>query len=293
MPLLAHATLVGFDADAREIAVTERSGRRIIVNKAVTPDRPEAPVRFYLTRHPFYSSTCAPNHSKLGDYLFAGRFEVVAERMAPATTLAEALAEVGVTRIDWLKLDTQGTDLRIYARLPAGLKEGILIVDLEPGLDEWYVGEDQYIEVHRRMLEDGYWLADLEVGGSPRLRPETLETELKPRRAAHRLLYQLALKRNPTYVNARYMRRLDFFASERVGAAQLVRAWAGALAAESAGFALDLAVVHRNRFGDGVMSRRLLQEARRATRRSTWAGALRLVRQLSLRKLRWLLRGEY
>src|SRR5215831_19351761 len=115
-PLAGRSTYVGFDPDRRDFPDAPAGGyaRALIVPEAVVVDAAQAQAHFYLTRSPYCSSTLAPDTGALDDYAFAGEFEVEGEASVPATTLEAVLARYQLPGIDWLKLDTQGTDLRLF-----------------------------------------------------------------------------------------------------------------------------------------------------------------------------------
>src|SRR5690606_38202310 len=155
-PLLGHATYVGFDPDRREMHTqASAAARRVIVDKAVVAEEGRAAARFFLTRNPTASSTLRPLAGALDPYLHAYRYEVVDEVDVPATALAGALAGAGIQRADWIKLDTQGTDLRLLDSLAEPLFATVMAVDAEPGIDPYYETEDTFADLHRAMVARG------------------------------------------------------------------------------------------------------------------------------------------
>lgn len=293
--LLKTATYVGFDPDTREILDPQQRGKAfgVIVNKAVTYVPNSDTVHFFLTRSPFCSSTCQPNRPKLEPYLFADFFEVTRETGVPAVTLTKALSDLGLSRIDWLKLDTQGTDLRIYESVDQALKDKISLIDLEPGLDKYYVGEDVFGEVHKQLLEDGFWLSELQAGGTPRIRRDILASQLKIKSRLVRAFYGYTMKVSPTFVNARYMRTIEFLDSDSVSRKQILSAWQGAVATLNFPFALELAILCSRKFGDDLDNRRLRKKSVSLIRWSSIRNSYRLLKYLSPYKIRRFLTTGY
>ena len=203
-PLLGRATYVGFDPDQREMHTeASESGRRVIVNKAVVAESDRATATFFLTHNPTASSTLRPAADELAPYLHAYRYDVVGEAEVPATTLDQALASAGLDRLDWLKLDTQGTDLRLVESLSEPVFATLMAVDAEPGLDPYYETEDTFGDLHRAMTERGFWLADLDLTRAVRLRRETFDADLGARTKFGRMRYEFALKTSPIAVGPR------------------------------------------------------------------------------------------
>jgi hypothetical protein len=96
-------------------------------------------------------------------------FDVVKISSLPSVTLEETLKTLDISYIDWLKTDTQGTDLRIYQSLPGEIRKNILAAEFEPGIMDAYKGEDKLYAVMNEMHREGYWLSSMQVKGTQRL----------------------------------------------------------------------------------------------------------------------------
>jgi FkbM family methyltransferase len=294
-PLLPAATYVGFDPDQREVYERRDTNfhRYTIVNKAVVPKRGTKTVRFFLTKHPACSSTLPPNLDALGHYLMAHRFEVVDEVEADAVTLDEALAEVGLERVDWLKLDTQGTDLRLIESIEPRIAGEIMAVDAEPGFDRYYEGEDTFIDLHQGMTDRGFWLADLEVMCAVRLRPKVLSQEIGAGGKLGRDFAELTLKGSPTAAMARYLRTLESLENRAAGYEAYLRLWACAYFSANHPYALQVLHNCAQRWPQAKEVSRLRAATIRRLRRSALRATARLTGKLNLRNLRRLLTKSY
>jgi FkbM family methyltransferase len=293
-PLLRHATYVGFDPDQREVHHgSDGSGRRIIVDKAVVPEAGRSTARFFLTRNPTCSSTLHPRADAVAPYLHAYRYAVVDRADVPATTLDEAMASIGVERVDWIKLDTQGTDTRLLRSLSDDLWAGLVAVDAEPGFDQHYEGEDVFGELHREMTGRGFWLADLVLTTGVRLRREAFDQNLRARTKVTRLAYELTLKPSPTAAGPRYLRTVESL--ERSGASRedYLRLWACAFLSGNHPYALDVVTAcgkaHGSDAGTDAIRRLTVTRNQRDAVRNSW----RLTRKLSWRNLHRLVSKPY
>jgi FkbM family methyltransferase len=261
-PIAAASVYLGFDPDLREM--TDRPGgryrRSIVVDEAVTSDPGAAELRFHLTRSPPCSSTLAPDREGLADYHFAGLFEVEREVTVRATTLAAALERTGLARIDWLKCDSQGTDLRIYRSLGEQLRGGLLALDVEPGLIDAYRGEDLFPETHRQIVADGFWLSRLDVYGAVRARAESLRAAFPGATDVARRA-EGAIRRSPGWCEARYLRTLQSLAAAGAARERYALLSVFALLDGQPGFALDAVLACEQRFGADGVSARLRAEA--------------------------------
>lgn len=294
-PLLGAATYVGFDPDRRELHTSSTgAGRRIVVEQAVVADPDADEATFFLTANPTCSSTLPPLAGEVAEYLHAYRFEVVGEATVPATTLAKALAGVGIDRVDWLKLDTQGTDLRLVNGLDGGLAGTLMAVDAEPGLDPFYEGEDTFGELHRALVERGFWLSDLELTRAVRLRRATYDELLGARTKLGRRLAEFALKTSPTAAGPRYLRTLASLEASDAGRDDYLRLWACAHFSGNHPYALDVIAACRDRHGAVAPVPALVEASVRANRADVRRTApRRLLEKASWRNLRRFVTKPY
>ena len=252
-PIASMSVYVGFDPDEREMRDTTGDGfhRHIIVNKAVTGVPDAASVHFFLTKSPFCSSTLRPSATVLDDYLYADLFTIVRETDVPASTLEATLNDLDLPRMDWLKLDSQGIDLQILQSLSKARLDQLLAVDVEPGLLPFYEGENTFCQVHQFLLDAGFWLSDLRVLGSARMQPATPAALNAQARSQPLPDFQRQLKHTPGWVEARYLRTLDWLQTRE----DYSLLWTFALLDWQIGFALDLARRYREAFGEDDIGR--------------------------------------
>jgi len=173
---------IGVEPDARErgaLGLAHRSFKRwIFCDKIIVAEEGLDEVTLHLTSSPFCSSTLKPDMAALQGWAFADLFAVQGSRVMSATTLTRILAENSLGRVDWLKCDTQGTDLRIWRSLPDDIRRRSLALEFEPGLIPAYIGEDKFCDLLVAMESEPFWLARLDVLGTPRGRMETLTRRL-------------------------------------------------------------------------------------------------------------------
>ena len=260
-PIAPQSVYVGFDPDEREMR-DEAEGlfkRSVIVNKAVTADPSRDAVDFYYTHSPFCSSTLPPDGESLADYLFADLFEVEREGVAPATTLEAVRRQLKLASIDWLKVDSQGTDLRILNSLPDAVRRGVLAVDIEPGLIDAYIGEDTFIDVHRDLTNQGFWLSDMSVLGSVRIGRDSVRAARIASPNMDPDCISQTCRTSPGWCEARYLRSADWLARHEADRRQYALGWVFAMLDEQYGHAIDLAVQYAAAFGEDDSSRQMVR----------------------------------
>jgi len=241
-----YAVCVAFEADERELAsVTNESSdfRRLTTVNRITAERASETERFHLTASPYCSSRLTPLHVYLRRYAFAPLFEVERTVELPAVDLRSSFESLGLERIDWLKLDSQGTDLRLFKSV-GELADDVLVVELEPGIIDAYEGEDRLVDVLAEFDGRGFWVSGLEVAGSTRIDSEFARRELGTRAAS---LIDACHKRAPGWVEIEYFN--DFADDQRFGKRELLLGCAFAFLRGHDAFALELASRGLERFG--------------------------------------------
>lgn len=266
-----YAIGVGFEPDARDAARLTDDNRVfkkwVYCAGLVAPSGEGGSERkFYLTRSPHCSSLLKPRHDLLADWCFAGLFAVDRIGAVPAVTLHAGLTASGLSGVDWLKCDTQGLDLSIFLSLPEAWRRRVLAVEFEPGLIDAYEGEDKCWRTLREMEGEPFWLAELQIGASPRGNSAALREELGE--WADKWLYRLA-PGAPAYVNARYLRRIGE-AVPPLDRRGLLLAWVFADVLGQHAHGLMVAREGRARFG-----RELFEEMGKVSRRRLRGAMLR------------------
>jgi hypothetical protein len=257
-----HSIYVGFDPDLRETREVSdgRFYKAYIINKAVTTDREKEKVQFYFTNSPYCSSTLRPDSESLASFLFSDLFTVERESTVPATTLDSVINQLSLSRIDWFKTDSQGTDLRLFKSLKDSVRARVLAVDIEPGLIDAYVGEDLFVDAHRYLTQNGFWLSNLDVQGAVRMRKSTLNEIMATNKDLNRAYIETTVKKTPGWCEARYLKTLEAVTKQSFAENDYVILWIFAMIDNQHGFALDLAIEYKNVFGRDEISQLMKDE---------------------------------
>jgi FkbM family methyltransferase len=281
-PIAGDSVYVGFDPDQRELKATGGDGfaRSFIVKKAVTSDEGVDSLQFYFTKLPTCSSVLKPDTQSLSDYLISDFFTIERKGHVPAITLNALVDQLGLDRVDWVKTDSQGTDLRLIESLRPNLLQRVLAVDVEPGLIDAYQGEDLFIDAHRQLTGKGFWLSRLDVQGTAKMRRATFD---RVRTLCNDIdlggMVQ-AIRVTPGWVNARYLRTTGWLADMNADKGAYTLLWIFARLDEQVGFALDVVVAYEERFGQDRWSTLMQQDCLRAlplarSARGSWGSLIR------------------
>lgn len=257
-----YSIYVGFDPDLREMYESNSNGfyKSVIVNKAITNKDDQHEVSFYLTKSPYCSSTLRPDLESLDDYIFSDLFQVEREVSVEAVTLNNVVKQLSVEGVSWFKTDSQGTDLRIFNSLSGNIRKHVLAVDVEPGLIDAYVGEDLFIDAHRNLTQQGFWLSDLNVCGTVRLQRKNISVihNIESNIDIERM--NQYVKNSPGWCESRYLRNIDWLKQSSAGQNDYVLLWIFAIIDKQLGFAIDVAVEYEKTFGADKFSKLMINE---------------------------------
>jgi FkbM family methyltransferase len=277
-PIAHRSFYVGFDPDHQELQ--KISNRKFyqtrLIHEAITEDQAASEVPFYLTRSSYCSSRLKPDSQSLASFLFSDLFEVERETQVRATNLNAALDRLNLRTVDWIKLDTQGTDLRLFKSLREEIQGRVLALDVEPGLIDAYQGEDLFVDTHRELTRSGFWLSSIEVRGATRMRRSTLDHLSAENHYLTETMVSETTRQSPAWCEARYFRTIESLAQIGVSKRDYALLWVFALLDHHFGVALDLALEYERVFGSDPVSLILKQEPLRQIQRH--------------RSRRWLLR---
>jgi hypothetical protein len=186
------------------------------------------------------------------------------------TTIDSILRRLNIPSIDWMKLDTQGTDLRLINSVSPDVLSRVMAIDTEPGLIDIYQCEDMFVDVHRDLTQNGFWLSGMHTGGFVRMRRDTLEAAREVNSKIDDQFIRSSIRSTPAYLEARYLRTLEWLAEKSLTEREYIVLWVFALTDDQLGFALDLGVEFERIFGATDASRqlnaatwRLINKARR------------------------------
>jgi hypothetical protein len=179
-------------------------------------------------------------------------FEVDGSAPVPSTTLDRTLRDAGLGYIDWLKLDSQGKDIDLFRSLDDGIRERLLVLDVEPGVTDFYEHENTLAAAHQYILEQGFWLAKIAFQESVRI---SKRTRL---RLAERAAMLVALPGNPTAAEAQYFRTIEHISRARPTPRDCVCLWVLSMLNGHYGFALDAASYMDDRWPDETTGTQLI-----------------------------------
>lgn len=207
-PIASQCICLAFDADDREMSFKENTNsgfkKLITINRIVT-DKDATDIDFYLTASPFCSSTLEPDPQALAQWPFQDLFKVEKVVKLKSVQLFEAMKNAGLAYIDWLKIDTQGTDLRIFKSLPDEVRKRIVAAEFEPGIIDAYKGEDKLYQLIGHMTGSEFFMSSLDVKGVPRISRNAISKWSAGKQKAFNSVH----KKSPGWAEVCYINKLQ------------------------------------------------------------------------------------
>jgi len=240
------STCIAFDADSRDMGHTLQASEEyynLHVFNTIVTEKSEGKADFYLTRSPYCSSLLEPDLEMLQSWAFAPLFEIQDRIRLKCRTLLTVLGELGLSRVDWFKTDSQGTDLRLFNSLGQSIIDRVLIAEFEPGIMDSYKGEDKLHALMSYMELQPFWISDMECNGTQRVSQKIINLYF-PGESENMGMY---LRKVPFWVNITY---LNSFENNSLSKRDFLLGWVFATIERHHGFALELAHCGERKFND-------------------------------------------
>ena len=242
-----YSICIAFDADEREMGyiVKESSGyKKLYAYNAVVTDKNVNKIDFYLTKSPYCSSSLLSDAKNLKDWAYNDLFTLEKMVSLNAVTLKKVLDELNIKNIDWFKIDSQGTDLRLFNSLNESLRNKVLTCDFEPGLINAYQGEDKLWSLLQYMEDKPFWISNLNVLGAQRI------NEAARKSLNEKMILREVIPISPGWVEISYLNTLK---NERIFTQRdYLLMWVIATMKKQCGFALEISIKGKTRFSDPI-----------------------------------------
>jgi FkbM family methyltransferase len=274
--LAKYSVCIAFDPDARDMTLAQQHSdlfRELhVMDQLVVSDNDDR-TGFYFTRSPHCSSTLEPDRKGLRPWSFANLFETVNHIEVTSTTLGDVLNRLVIDHVDWIKIDSQGTDLKLFRSLPDLVRKRVLAVEMEPGILDAYRGEDKLHAVMAYMDLEPFWMSSMEIKGAQRLSTDFTRSRMSPGQT--RWLMR-GLRTSPGWCEVTYLRSLSDECA--VTKRDLLLACVFATIENQFGAVLELAARGHDTFGEPLFLELMRYATRRARLSALQHAATRCIR---------------
>ena len=136
----------------------DQNNTSLVINSALSDQNKE--VRFHVCKWQEVSSIYKPNLKVLSKYQDADRFTVSKVITLQADSLNNLLEKERVTEVDFIKIDTQGSELEILQGA-SNFLDGIIGLEVEVEFIKIYQDQPLFPEVDRFIESHGFSLIDM------------------------------------------------------------------------------------------------------------------------------------
>ncbi len=159
-----HLRVLAFEPDEHEYTrlsetAAARGGASTVFHAAL--HNTHGPVRLHVAKDRGLSSIFEPNRAFLDRFPESGRFDTTGVQEVAADTLDRLLSSRGISDVDFIKADTQGSELFVLEGAAGALASSVVGVEVEIEFTPIYAGQPLFAEVDAYMRRMGYFLFDL------------------------------------------------------------------------------------------------------------------------------------
>jgi FkbM family methyltransferase len=149
-----------FEPDRNEFEklVETQSKNSVVINSALAEGSES--VKYHLCKKQQVSSTYIPNKLVLDKYEDSDRFEIEKTITLEADSMNNLLLNANIGEIDFMKIDTQGSELDII-KGASNFYENLVGLEVEVEFLELYRGQPLFSEVNSFIESKGFTLIDL------------------------------------------------------------------------------------------------------------------------------------
>lgn len=167
-PAQKYLKIISFEPDERSIPSlpADQRSNQVFIRTPLYKEKTK--IHFNLTRKPGVSSILQPNRSFLGQFPRTERFDVMKTFEMEADTVDHQLEAQHIDGANFLKLDTQGSELFILEGAKKNLRESVFGIEIETEFAELYENQPLFPTVHRFLEEFHFTLFDLKPSYSKR-----------------------------------------------------------------------------------------------------------------------------
>lgn len=159
-----HLRVLAFEPDEREYtrlseSAAGRSGSSTFFHAALHNLR--GPMSLHIAKDRGLSSIFEPNRPFLDSFPESDRFDTTDVQQVAADTLDNLLQSRGITDVDFIKADTQGSELFVLEGAVQALASSVAGVEVEVEFTPIYKEQPLFADVDAYMRRLGYFLFDL------------------------------------------------------------------------------------------------------------------------------------
>jgi FkbM family methyltransferase len=156
-----HLNAIGFEPDEREFKKLKKQGHDNIRYQNMGILDKQDKVNLYLTKKPHCSSVFPPNTEFLNEFPNPERFDIVSPTKISVDKLDSQLERINCQDVDFIKVDTQGSELFILEGASSILENAVFGLEVEVEFASMYKSQPLFSDVDIFLRKFGFQLFDL------------------------------------------------------------------------------------------------------------------------------------
>ena len=161
-PARKYLQMIGFEPDEREFHNFESGGNSNVkyLNAGLYSER--TTVDYYLTEKQQASSMLKPNEKFLQKFPESQRFKIVGKKVIKTDTLDNLFDHHKINDVDFIKLDTQGSELYILEGAHQTIRNHVFGLEIEMAFSQIYENQPLFSDVDSFVRKQGFQLFDIQ-----------------------------------------------------------------------------------------------------------------------------------
>lgn len=162
-----YLQIIGFEPDEREFSNLEKTANNNVkyvkyLNTGLYKEKTS--LDFYLTKKQQTSSIFKPNREFLDKFPEAERFDIVGSAKIETDTLDHQFKINNIEGADFIKIDTQGSELFILQGATETIRNYVFGLEVEVEFVELYQNQPLFADVDSFIRKEGFQLFDIQGG---------------------------------------------------------------------------------------------------------------------------------
>ena len=156
-----YLQIIGFEPDKREFSNLEKIANNNIKYLNIGLYKEKKVLDYYLTKKQQTSSIFKPNREFLDKFPEAERFDIVGVAKIETDTLDNQFKIHNIAEADFIKIDTQGSELSILQGATKTIRDHVFGLEIEVEFVELYQNQPLFSAVDSFVRKEGFQLFDI------------------------------------------------------------------------------------------------------------------------------------
>lgn len=155
--------VIGFEPDPREFTNLQKKENKMVKYLNIGLHREKTSLTYYLMQKQQTSSMFKPNREFLDKFPEAERFDIVKKVIIETDTLDNQFKMHNIFAADFIKVDTQGSELFILEGAAQTIRDYVFGLEVEVEFNEMYQGQPLFSDVDSFIRKQKFQLFDLQT----------------------------------------------------------------------------------------------------------------------------------